>query len=100
MAGQTVGVFVPEVLTEPYFGQTGDRARAIVVSVVAGGGPAVRVARIRRLELTRPVISATRALPTWPTLPCSGPAQVVFTPVPATGGAKPATVDVTFTAQP
>ncbi len=100
MAGQSVGVFVPEALTDPSFGRTGDPARAIVVSIAAGGRTPVKVARIRRLELTRPVISATRPLPTWPTLPCAGRARVVFTPVPATGDARPATVDVTLAGQP
>ena len=99
MAGQTVGVFVPEAMTDPSFGSTGTRARAIVVSIAAGPG-SVRLARIRRLERTRPVLSATRALPTWPTLPCSGTARVTFTPVPATPGARPTTVDVTLAGQP
>src|SRR5438034_7188938 len=80
MAGQTLGVFVPEAMTDPSFGSTGARARAIVVSVATDRG-SVRVARIRRLARTRPVPSATRALPTWPTLPCSGTARVVFAPV-------------------
>src|SRR5437764_715939 len=33
MAGQSVGVFIPEVLADPSFGRTGDPARAIVVSL-------------------------------------------------------------------
>jgi hypothetical protein len=100
MAGQTVGVFIPEAMTGPFLGRTGDPARMIVVSVVAGGGTPAHVARIRRLDLTRPVLSVTRPLPTWPTLPCSGTARVVFTPVPSTGGARPATVEVTLAGQP
>ncbi|OLB78126.1 MAG: hypothetical protein AUI14_14240 [Actinobacteria bacterium 13_2_20CM_2_71_6] len=100
MAGQRVGVFIPEAMTQPTFGRTGDPARAIVVSIVTARGAVGPVARFRRLLLTRPVISANRPLPTWLTLPCSGHATVVFTPVPATAGAKPATVEVTFAGQP
>jgi hypothetical protein len=100
LAGQTVGVFVPEAMTGPTLGRTGDPAWAIVVSIVTDQGRTYRVARIRRLDLTRPVLSATRPLPTWPTLPCSGRAKVVFTPVPATGAPRAATVDVTLAGQP
>jgi len=99
MAGQTVGLFVPEAMTGPFLGRTGNPARAIVVSIVTGPGTGVRIARIRRLDQTRPVLSATRRLPTWPMLPCSGRARVVFTPVPMTAGARAATVDVTLAAQ-
>ena len=76
MAGQTLGVFVPEAMTDPSFGRTGDPARAIVVSIATGSGHPVRVARIRHLQLTRPVISATRPLPIWPMLPCSCPRRL------------------------
>jgi hypothetical protein len=100
LAGQTVGVFVPEAMTRPTFGRTGRPARAIAVTIVTARGSVGPVVRFRRLVLTRPVISASRHLPTWPTLPCSGPATVVFTPVPATGDTRPATVDVTLAAQP
>ena len=100
MAGQSVGMFIPEVLTDPSFGRTGDPARAIVVSIATGSGHPVRVARIRHLQLTRPVISATRPLPIWPMLPCGGHATVRFTPVPLTDGGHPATVEVTLAGQP
>jgi hypothetical protein len=101
MAGQTVGVFVPEVLTRPTFGRTGDPARSIVVWITTGRGTVgPPVARFRRLWLTRPVISASQPLPTALTLPCSGSATAVFAPVPATGGAAAATVDVTLSPQP
>ena len=100
MAGQTVGVFVPEAMTDPSFGSTGTRARAIVVSIAVSATMPVKLARIRRLARTRPVLSATRTLPTWPMLPCSGSARVTFTPVPATPGARPTTVEVTLAGQP
>ena len=100
LAGQSLGVFLPEAMTRPTFGRTGARARAIAVTIVTARGGVGPVVRFRRLTLTRPVISASRDLPTWPTLPCSGRATVVFTPVPATGDARPATVDATLAAQP
>ena len=100
MSGQNVGIFVPEALRQPTFGQTGTRARAVVAWISVGGRLIGPVARFRRLELTRPVLSATRPLPTYLTLPCSGPATVVFTPVPGTRGAASATVDASLAAQP
>ena len=100
MAGQTVGVFIPEVLQSPTFGRTGDPARAITVSLVVRGHLIGPFTRFRRLSLTRPVTSATAPLPTGLTLPCSGTGTAVFAPVPWTATAKPALVDVRFTGQP
>jgi hypothetical protein len=100
MGKQTVGVFIPEVVQSSTFGTTGDPARAIAVSIVAGGHRVGPFQWFHRLRLTRPVTSATGTLPTDLTLPCSGTGTAVFAPVPATAGAKPATVDVRFTGQP
>jgi hypothetical protein len=100
LAGQTIGVFRPEVLTRPTFGTTGTPARAIVVLIISRLGTAGPVAVFRRLLLTRPVISATQWLPAGLTLPCSGRALVLFAPVPGTPDAHPATVEITLTPQP
>ena len=100
MAYQRVGVFIPEVMKQPNFGQTGSPAFAIGVSIVAGGHTVGPVTWFRRLALTRPVRSASRPLPSGVPVPCSGHGTVVFTPVPRTANAKPATVDVTFVGQP
>jgi hypothetical protein len=100
MARQTVGVFIPEVMVSPSFGKTGSTARAIGVSLAVSGHTVGPFIWFHRLAMTRPVRSATGPLPTWLTLPCSGTGTATFTPVPATPGAKPATVDVTFTSQP
>jgi hypothetical protein len=100
MSGQTVGVFIPEVAMSATFGHTGDPARAIGVSLVVRGRHVGPFTWLRRLTPTRPVVSATGALPTSLTLPCSGTGTAVFTPVPGTAGVKSATVDVRFVGQP
>ncbi len=97
---QTVGVFIPEVVQSRTFGTTGDPARAVAVSIVVGGHRVGPFQWFHRLTLTRPVTSATGTLPTDLTLPCTGTGTAVFTPVPSTPGAKPATVDVRFAGQP
>jgi hypothetical protein len=100
MGGQTVGVFVPELLRDEHFGNTGRRGHAILAYFRLQPGGRVPAAVFTRLTLQRPVLTATRPLPTSLDLPCSGQATAVFAPLPAGPDRKSATVDVTFTGQP
>jgi hypothetical protein len=96
MTDQTVGVFIPEVLTEPYFGHTGGVGGGVVVSIVTDHGTIGPLARFRRLVRTGSLLSASAPLRTDLLLPCSGHATMRFVPVPGSAGAVAATVDVIF----
>jgi hypothetical protein len=100
LAGQTVGVFVPEVLRSPSFGRTGARARSIVARFVSRSGVSAPAAVFTRFTLTRPVLTSTSPLSTSLVLPCSGRGILVFSPVPTRGDAKSAVVQVSFDSQP
>jgi hypothetical protein len=99
-SGQTVGIFLPEVMHLPSFGRTGHRVFGIAAGFVAHGRFLGPTAIFRQLQPTRPVLSATRPLPAFLTLPCSGTGWAVFMPFPRTAGARPAVVDVTFVSGP
>jgi hypothetical protein len=99
LAGQHLGVFIPEVVRLPSPGNTGARGRAIVARIDTGNGRTVFLARFNRLTLA-PIRSATKPIPTRPVLPCDGQARIAFTPAPGGDGAASSVVDVTFASQP
>jgi hypothetical protein len=98
--GQSVGVFIPEVMQSPAFGRTGTPVTGIVATLSAHENRVAQLGTFRRIRRTRPVSSATMALSTTLILPCTGTGTAVFTPVPARPGTKPAVVDVTFVKVP
>lgn len=100
MAGQHLGIFIPEVLMNPHFGNTGARGRAITARIITAAGRPVQVAVFTEFIRTGALYSATKPLSTRVTLPCGASGTVVFTPVPDGAGAQPATVAVTFNGQP
>jgi hypothetical protein len=100
MAGQHLGIFIPEVLMSPAFGNTGAHARAVVARIVTASDRPIQVAVFTRFTRTGALYSATKRLSTTITLPCATSGTVVFTPVPGGAGAQPATVTVAFTGQP
>lgn len=94
--GQTISVFIPEVMQSPTFGRTGTPVTGIVATLSAHENRVTQLGTFHRLRRTRPVSSATLPLSTALTLPCTGTGTAVFRPVPAQQGTKPAVVDVTF----
>jgi len=100
MAGQHLGIFIPEVLMNPRFGDTGAHARTIVARIVTTAARPIQVAVFTRFIRTGALYSATKPLSTAIALPCGASGTVVFTPMPDGAGAQPATVAVTFNGQP
>jgi hypothetical protein len=95
LANQTVEVEPPAISSSTAdLGYTGTAADSIVATLGTPTGPIPTV--IAKFTLYYVV----QDIPTTITVPCSGPGVATFTPVPGSATASPATLSVTFEAQP
>ena len=100
MAGQTVEVFLPEVIVVHHSGFTGKHGSSIVAFFgppppgPAPATPAASTVTFKRYGVAKPI-------PTSLLLPCSGTGTVYFSPLPTSPPkSHPATVRVSYVGQP